>query len=268
MVMKFYKIAWIVSLILTLLIVLYILSISIESMRETTGNEIIVKNREVFLPFPRIITNMSIEESILYRRSIRDYASEPITLMELSMILWAAQGITNTQYRFRASPSAGATYPLELYVVIGERKVLVDKNVFIDAGIYKYDVYRHSLVLIKAGDYREQLSDAALRQEWVKNAAVDIVICAVYERTTARYGDRGIRYVHIEVGHVGQNIYLMATALNLGTVAVGAFYDEKVSEIIGTVENEYPLYIMPIGRPTKLYRISFEEISNFYKGNR
>jgi len=236
--------------------------------RRATSNEIIVESHEVFLPFPRLITNMSVEESILYRRSLRDYTSEPITLMELSMILWAAQGITNTQYGFRASPSAGATYPLELYVVIGEEKVLIDKNGFLDAGIYKYDVYKHSLVLVKSGDYREQLSDAALGQEWVKNAAVDIVICAVYERTASRYGDRGIRYVHIEVGHVGQNIYLMATALNLGTVAVGAFYDERVSEIIDVAENEHPLYIMPIGRPIQLYRISFGEIEEFYKGNR
>jgi len=266
--MRLYNYIWIISIIITVLMVFYILYLSIPTYRELETGEVIVKESEVSLPYPKKITNMSVEEAILYRRSIRDYTGDPITVMELSMILWAAQGITNTQYRFRASPSAGATYPLEIYVVVGEKKVLVEENVFIDAGIYKYDVYRHSLVLIKAGDYRKQLSDAALRQEWVRNAAVDIVICAVYERTTSRYGDRGIRYVHIEVGHVGQNIYLMATALNLGTVAVGAFYDERVSEIIGAAENENPLYIMPIGRSIKPYRISFDEIRNFYKENR
>lgn len=225
-------------------------------------------DNEILLPLPGKTTQMVVEEAILLRRSIRDYTGDPITIKELSMILWAAQGITNTQWRFRAAPSAGATYPLELYVVIGSNSVLVNNNTFLEAGVYKYDVYRHSLRLVKKGDYRAELARAALDQSWVREAAVNIVICAVYERTTGRYGERGIRYVHMEVGHVGQNIYLMSTALGLGTVAVGAFFDNEVARIIGAQPNEHPLYIMPIGVPVRPYITSFDEINSFYESMR
>lgn len=154
---------------------------------------------------------------------------------------------------------------MEIYVVVGSNRVLIGNNSFLEAGVYKYNVYKHSLRLVKEGDYRVELARAALDQAWVRDAAVDIVICGVYERTTSRYGERGVRYVHMEVGHVGENIYLMSTALGLGTVAVGAFYDDRVADIIGAKPSEHPLYIMPIGAPVKPYITSFEEINNFYK---
>ncbi|HIP65218.1 MAG TPA: SagB/ThcOx family dehydrogenase, partial [Pyrodictium sp.] len=227
------------------------------------GGAAVVVGEEVLLPLPKKTTSVTVEEAILLRRSIRDYTRDPITIEQLSMVLWAAQGITDARRRFRAAPSAGATYPLEIYVVVGEKGVVLENNSYLKPGVYKYNVYRHSLVLVKEGDYREELSKAALNQRWVREAPVNIVICAVYERTTSRYGERGIRYVHIEVGHVGQNIYLMATALGLGTVAVGAFYDDQVARIIGAKPEEHPLYIMPIGVPAKPYKTSFEEINNF-----
>ena len=113
-----------------------------------------------------------------------------------------------------------------------------------------------------------ELYRASLEQSWVKDAAVNIVITAIYERTTGRYGDRGVRYVHIEVGHVGQNIYLEATNLGLGTVAVGAFYDDEVGKILGVGPDEHPLYIMPVGIPERQYRVSEEEIQEFILRNR
>jgi len=229
------------------------------------GGAAVVVGEEVLLPLPKKTTSVTVEEAILLRRSIRDYTRDPITIEQLSMVLWAAQGITDARRRFRAAPSAGATYPLEIYVVVGEKGVVLENNSYLKPGVYKYNVYRHSLVLVKEGDYREELSKAALNQRWVREAPVSIVICAVYERTTSRYGERGIRYVHIEVGHVGQNIYLMATALGLGTVAVGAFYDDQVARIVGAKPEEHPLYIMPIGVPAKPPKTSFEEINNFYK---
>jgi len=229
------------------------------------GGAAVVVGEEGLLPLPKKTTSVTVEEAILLMRSIRDYTRDPITIEQLSMVLWAAQGITNVERRFRAAPSAGATYPLEVYVVVGEKGVVLDNNTYLKPGVYKYNVYRHSLVLVKEGDYREELSKAALNQRWVREAPVSIVICAVYERTTSRYGERGIRYVHIEVGHVGQNIYLMATALSLGTVAVGAFYDDQVARIVGAKPEEHPLYIMPIGVPAKPPKTSFEEINNFYK---
>lgn len=225
--------------------------------------EQVVKDSIVYLPLPRIKGNMSLEEAIAYRRSIREYRNQPLTLFQLSQILWAAQGLTETKWKFRASPSAGATYPLEVYVVVGENGVEGLK-----AGIYVYDPLTHTLRLIKEGDVREELYEACLRQQWVKDAPLNIVIVAEYERTTRVYGERGIRYVHMEVGHVGQNIYLEATALGLGTVAIGAFYDDVVREIIGLPINKHPLYVMPVGVPVKPYRITEEELWRVININR
>jgi len=192
------------------------------------------------LPEPRYEGEMSVEEAIARRRSIRYYRDEPLTLDQVSQLLWAAQGITEKKRKFRASPSAGATYPFEIYVVVGNVQGL-------KPGVYHYNPFNHTLELIKEGDYRKELQKAALNQEWVGKAAIDIVLVAFYERTTKYYGERGYQYVHIEAGHIGQNIYLQATALNLGTVAVGAFYDKEVAKVVET--DGTPLYIFPVGVP-------------------
>jgi len=198
----------------------------------------------ISLPPPSQKGEMSLEESIAKRRSIRDFSSEPITKSELSQILWAAQGITDTSSKARSVPSAGATYPLEIFVVCGKKCVEG-----IDAGIYYYDLNSHSLALQHEGDGRLELAKASVFQRSILEAPVSIVICAVNVRTTYGYGSRGERYVHIEVGHAGQNIYLQATALGLGTVAVGAFQDEQVREVLKLDKEYEPLYIMPVGRP-------------------
>ncbi|MEM3608414.1 MAG: SagB/ThcOx family dehydrogenase [Candidatus Bathyarchaeia archaeon] len=198
------------------------------------------------LPPHRDVGSMSVEEAIAKRRSIREYSGEPILLEDLSQILWAAQGITDPKWGLRAAPSAGATYPLEVYVVVGEGGVQG-----LEAGIYHYAPEEHSLRLVLAGDHRRSLSKAALEQAWVAAAPVDLVLAAVYERTTARYGERGIRYVHMEAGHVCENVYLQATALGLGAVAVGAFSDEEAQSILHLPEGEKPLYIIPIGHPRR-----------------
>jgi len=140
-------------------------------------------------------------------------------------------------------PSAGATYPLEIFAVCGDNGVER-----INSGIYHYDMNNHTLRLHHAGDVRLELMRAALGQEYIYEPPVDIVICAVYERTMQRYGSRGERYVHTEVGHAGQNIYLQATALGLGTVAIGAFHDEAVREALRLDKQFRPLYIMPVGK--------------------
>jgi SagB-type dehydrogenase family enzyme len=176
----------------------------------------------------------------LKRRSTREYSDEQLTLDEVSQILWAAQGITHEK-RLRTSPSAGGLYPLELYVVVGDVEGL-------EAGIYHYMPIENNLLKTVDGDRRSDIADAALEQDWVEKAAINIVITAIYERTTGKYDDRGIRYVHIEVGHTAQNICLQATALNLGVVTVGAFHDEKVARILHLNPEEKPLYIIPIGK--------------------
>lgn len=195
----------------------------------------------ITLPEPRYDSDMSIEQSLLERRSTRSYTDEPITLQELSQLLWAAQGITDSGRGFRTTPSAGALYPLEVYVVAGDVQNLV-------SGIYKYEPDEHKLARLIDGDKRSELADAALAQPWVKEGALAIVFTAVYERTTVKYGERGIRYVHIEVGHAAQNILLQAVAMGLGAVPVGAFHDEQVARLLNLPNNEQPLYIIPVGR--------------------
>lgn len=198
------------------------------------------QTRVIDLPEPRSDGDVSVEEALLKRRSDRDYADRPLKLAEISQLLWAAQGVTN-RMGFRTAPSAGALYPLEVYVVAGKVDGLA-------AGVYKYRPLRHRLITIAAGDRRVDLAGAALGQSSIKNSPASIVFSAVYERVTRKYRDRGIRYVHMEAGHAAQNIYLQAIPLDIGTVVIGAFYDEKVKEVLGLPDNEEPLYIMPTGK--------------------
>ncbi len=192
------------------------------------------------LPGPQYDGKVSLEESLLNRRSIRSYTGQPLTLQEVSQLLWAAQGITEAG-GFRTAPSAGALYPLELYVVVGDVQDLTP-------GVYRYQPDGHQLTKIMDGDRRGELASAALGQGCVKEGAAAFVFAVVYERTTGKYGERGIRYVHIEVGHAAQNLCLQATALGLGAVTVGAFSDEQITRVLNLPEGEQPLYIIPVGR--------------------
>ena len=198
------------------------------------------KPETIRLPEPVQDSDTSIEEALRKRRSIRSYNDEPITLSEISQLLWAAQGITS-QKGLRTAPSAGALYPLEMYVVAGNVTDLPN-------GVYHYRPYRHELVRIIDGDKRNELCKAALGQTSVRNASAVIVMSAAYERTTVKYGHRGIQYVHMESGHAAQNIFLQAVPLNLGAVVIGAFYDDAVKKVLKMSESEEPLYIMPVGR--------------------
>jgi SagB-type dehydrogenase family enzyme len=197
------------------------------------------KGGAITLPKPNYSSDVSVEEALKNRRSIRKYKNEPLTLAEVSQLLWAAQGIT-VSWGGRTAPSAGALYPMEIYLVAGEVEGM-------EAGVYRYNPKEHVITKQVEGDMRPKLSDAALGQEVIQDAPISLILAAVYERTTQKYGQRGIRYVHIEVGHIGQNVYLQAETLGLGTVMVGAFDDQKVKDILG-LDNEEPLGIMPVGR--------------------
>ncbi len=234
----------------------------------STRTEYSIVGNTVYLPLPRQVSNVTVEEAILWRRSLREYKDEPLTLTQLSMILWAAQGITDPARRFRAAPSAGATYPLVLYVVVGDRGVLLEPGKYLRAGVYRYDVMKHALTLVRDGDLRGELAKASLNQPWVRDAPVDLVLCAVFERTTRVYGERGIRYVYMEAGHAAQNVYLMATALGLGTVVVGAFHDDWVASVVEASKDEAPLYVIPVGVPKGVKHPSFQEIDNWYSSQR
>jgi SagB-type dehydrogenase family enzyme len=199
------------------------------------SNDMVIK-----LPKPKYKSQISVEEAILKRRSVRDYKNTPLTLTEVSQLLWSAQGITEPTMGFRTAPSAGALYPLEIYLVVGNVRDL-------SPGIYKYKPAQHEMVKLSSADKREELYQATFGQDWVKNGAAVIIISAIFERTTQKYGERGRRYVHMEAGHTAQNVYLQAVSLNLGTVTVGAFSDEQVKRIVNLEDNEEPLIIMPVG---------------------
>lgn len=189
---------------------------------------------EIVLPQPKFKGDVSLEECILRRRSVRRYRPEKVGLEEVGQLCWAAQGITDERRGFRAAPSAGATYPLELYLVKSD-------------GFFRYIPEEHKLIKLKDEDLRVLLARASLGQEFIEEAPLDFVITAIYQRTTARYGKRGERYVHIEVGHAAQNIHLQAVALGFSSVPVGAFYDGEVSKVLALPEEEVPLYIIPVG---------------------
>ncbi len=192
------------------------------------------------LPQPVTEGTMSLEKTLHERRSVRQYGNAPISLGDLSQMLWAAQGISGAGGK-RTAPSAGALYPLDLYVIAGAVAGL-------SAGVYSYDPHRHQLAMVAEGDARRELSRAALGQSTIKNAAAVLAVCAVYERTTFKYGERGTRYVHMEAGHAAQNASLQAVALGLGTVVVGAFDDDQVKTVLRLSEREHPLLLMPMGK--------------------
>jgi SagB-type dehydrogenase family enzyme len=175
------------------------------------------------------------------RRSIREFAAAPLSLEAAGQLLWAAQGVTSSAGE-RTSPSAGALYPLEVYLVAGSVDGLA-------AGVYGYRAHGHSLYAHLAGDRRRELAEAALGQAVVLEAPAVLVIAALYARTARKYGARSERYVHIEVGHAAQNVYLQAQALGLGTVIVGAFDDAAVRAALELAEQEAPLALLPVGAP-------------------
>lgn len=180
------------------------------------------------------------------RSSCRHFQNKTLDLDTLGALLWATCGkkFDATTAATRTIPSAGATNPLELYVLIGKDGVARLKE-----GLYHYLIEEHALELTAEGDKRQELAAACLGQAFLSSAPVSLIICAQFERTTGRYGDRGERYVYMEAGSAYQNTYLAVTQLGLGTVAVGAFMDERVSAVLGLEEDLVPLIVMPIGYP-------------------
>ena len=197
-------------------------------------------NEIVALPRPSVTGSNPLEHLLAQRRSVRDYRSTTIELARIGQLLWAAQGITDSQ-GFRTAPSAGALYPLELYVVAGRIEGLTE-------GIYHYDPRHHQLTKTRDGDLRSELAKAASSQDWMKDASAIIVFTADYERTTKKYGNRGKRYVHIEVGHAAENLFLQTEALELVTIVVGAFNDAAVARLLELPGDVEPLLLMPVGR--------------------
>jgi SagB-type dehydrogenase family enzyme len=205
--------------------------------------------KTVKLPEPARKGSVSVEAALQARRSVRRYAVTGLSLAQVSQLLWAAYGVNkpvpevaSLHGGLRTAPSAGACYPLEVYVVAGK----VDD---LEPGIYRYEPATHELQQILAGDKRAELCEAAASQNGVRTAPASIVYSAVYERNTQRYGDRGReRYVCMDLGHSAENVYLQCATLGLGTCAIGAFFDDDVRQVMRLPRPEEPLYIMPVGR--------------------
>ncbi len=209
----------------------------------TARIETMMTRKTIKLPEPRHESEVSVERALSERRSTRSYSDEPLRLNDISQLLWAAQGVTDPR-GLRTAPSGGALYPLEVYVVVG-------KATDLSPGVYKYRPREHELAHTLDEDIRSELCRAAYSQSPVKHAPVVMVFCAVYERITRKYGERGMRYVHMEVGHAAQNVCLQAVTSDLRTVVIGAFDDNDVTRVMKLEADERPLYILPIGRPAR-----------------
>jgi SagB-type dehydrogenase family enzyme len=190
------------------------------------------------LPPPDTLGLVTVEQALWHRRSVRRFAGDSLSIRQVGQLLWAAQGL-NRGLVGRTAPSAGATYPMELYLVAGKVRGL-------RPGAYHYGLDGHYLTLMKGGDHRAELAAAALGQSSISSAPAVLVLAADFSRTAQRYAERAPRYVYMEAGHVGENVYVQCEALGLGTAMIGAFQDDRVKKLLG-IEQE-PLYIMPAGR--------------------
>lgn len=194
-------------------------------------------NGATLLPAPCLSGDCSLEEALSQRRSVRRFTDEGLTTQEIAQLLWAAQGITR-EWGGRTAPSAGALYPLELYVATPE-------------GLYHYVPQGHKTKILSGDDLRAEIWTAGLKQDAIRDAPAVFVIAGVYERTAGKYGDRAVRYVHMEAGHAAQNLLLQAVALDLGGVPIGAFHDEQLQSVLSLPGDHEPLYVIPVGHPAE-----------------
>lgn len=199
---------------------------------------------KISLPEPAKSLGRDILEIIRSRRSRRRYSSKPVSLEKISTLLYYTVGVTGRAWwggPKRVYPSAGALQPVEAYLVSSRIQGL-------EKGLYHYNPAEHSLELLKRGDFSSLLREISLDQEHVERASANIILTVVYRRTASKYGLRSYRYVHLDAGFAGQNIYLVAEALDLATVAVGAFRDEELCKLleIDCIE-EFPVLIFPVG---------------------
>ncbi|BDZ66984.1 SagB/ThcOx family dehydrogenase [Methanobacterium ferruginis] len=237
------KVVLVAIILLSIFLVIY-LSYSLFMKPEQTEYQSRTILGTISLPQAEISGNMSVDETIQNRRSVRSFSATSLTLNDVSQLLWAAQGITDSERNFRATPSAGHVYPMEVYLVTGDGSVQG-----LEAGIYHYNPFNHTLEKIVEGDQRYNLSQAAHQQQWVNDAPISLVITGNYQKMIDKYPNEtlSMRFVHMEAGHIGENIYLEAVSRGLGTVAIGSFYDDQMINILKLPSNETPLYIYPVG---------------------
>ncbi len=224
-----------------------------EETKYIRPSAVFVRREEETVPFaPRTFSLPSIEvsqgpgiwEVLRKRRSIRDYHKDPLSLQELAILVWAAQGITVQAPApwFRTAPSAGALHPIDTYLVVNRVKDL-------PPGVYRLNIEEFALEVKKTGDFSGRIAAAALDQDIARNAAVVFVWVAVIQRSRRKYRQRAYRYIYLDSGHLAQNLYLAATAMNLGCCAIAAFFDEEVNQLVGADgTEETAVYLATIGK--------------------
>jgi SagB-type dehydrogenase family enzyme len=198
----------------------------------------------IHLPSPALRGGISLAEALIRRRTIRSFAFRPLSLDQLSELLWACYGVSDARARARTAPSAGALYPLDCYLTAGERGVGG-----LEAGVYHYLPLEHALATTILGDKRREVALASLSQLWMAEAPIMVIITAEYQRTMGRYRERATRYVLMEVGHAAENLFLQSVAIGLGAGIVGAFNDEAVAGALQLPAQHEPLLIVPVGYP-------------------
>ncbi|MDH7507704.1 MAG: SagB/ThcOx family dehydrogenase, partial [Candidatus Thermoplasmatota archaeon] len=200
-------------------------------------------SEKILLEKPQILSKSTLFDMLKKRKSIRDFSDKPLSMIQLSYLLWASTGMQRKEYgyEFRTAPSAGALYPIETYLV-------VNKVENINPGVYHYAIKEHILEKLKSGDFSIDVARAALDQFMCAKAAVVFVWSAVFNRSKCKYGQRAYRYIYLDAGHIAQNLALASTSLELGCCHIGAFYDDEVNKIIGVDgNNESVIYMSVVG---------------------
>lgn len=199
-------------------------------------------DKAIKLPEPKTTGVLSVEEAIAFRRTRRTFAAKPLSMPDLSQVLWAAQGITEKRWKHRAAPSGGALFPIDLHIVVRKDGVKT-----LPAGIYKYIPDGHYLQTRSEGDVNTKLRDVGYSQTFFADSPICLILVAEPKRSTWKYGERGYRYIYMEAGHIAENIQLIGESLGFSVGLVGAFKDESVAELLNLKKDESPLYIIPVG---------------------
>jgi SagB-type dehydrogenase family enzyme len=204
-----------------------------------------VDSKKIQLPPPEQAKIMSVDEALRRRRSIRAFSDKPLTMEQLSYLLWASTGIQRREggCKFRTAPSAGALYAIETYVIANKVRDL-------ETALYHYSIKSHLLEELERGEFSHSIARAALGQEMFLGAAAIFVWTTIFNRSKWKYRQRAYRYIYLEAGHIAQNLALTATSLNLGSCQVGAFYDDEVNRIVGSDgTKESTIYLSVVGYP-------------------
>ncbi len=201
--------------------------------------------RKIQLPKTLPSNTLALIETLKKRKSVRSFQPTPLSIADLSFLLWASTGIQRTEkgYEFRTAPSAGALYPIETYVIANNVETL-------EKALYHYNIRTHSLEEVKNGDLREETTHATLGQKMCANAPVVLVWTALFNRSKWKYAQRAYRYVYLDAGHIAQNLALSATSIGLGSCQIGAFFDDEINQIVGIDgTKESVLYLTALGHP-------------------